>query len=180
VGLGFVVLETDTSIYIRGEIIIEVYVDDIQIAGPDQQSCYEVFLELSCHFQMEDKGEVKSFLGLNIICNWENGSISINQPGYIDRLLARFNMTNCKTASTPLEPGCQLLVATPNDKLCDSTLYQELTGSLNHLAVFSRPDIAFAVSKLSQFNSNSTNTYLKAALHVLRYLKGTRKLLHHV
>jgi hypothetical protein len=174
VGLGFEVLETDTSIYIHGEIIIEVYVDDIQIAGPNKQSCYEVYLELCRHFKMEHKGEVKSFLGLNITCNWENHSISINQPGYIDRLLARFNMSNAKSATTPLEPGCQLLVATYNDKLCDSTLYQELTGSLNHLAIVSRPDIAFAVSKLSKFNSAPTNTYLKVVLHVLCYLKGTR------
>ena len=73
-----------------------------------------------------------------------------------------------------LEPGCQLLKATQPDKLCDPTRYQELTGSLNHLAVFSRPDISFAVSKLAQFNANPTMTHWKAGLHVLRYLKFTR------
>ena len=45
--------------------------------------------------------------------------------------------------------------------------------SLNHLAFFTRPDIAFAISKLSKFNANPMNTYLKAALHVLWYLKST-------
>ena len=174
VGLGFQVLETDTSIYVRGEIIIEVYVDDIKIIGPKQELCYEVYYELCKHFKMQDKGAVKSFLGLNITHNWEKHSISINQPGHIDRLLARFNMINAKTTSTPLKPGCQLLKATQPDKLCDPTRYQELTGSLNHLAVFSRPDISFAVSKLAQFNANPSMTHWKAGLRVLRYLKATR------
>jgi hypothetical protein len=65
-------------------------------------------------------------------------------------------------------------MATENDTLCNILLYQELTGSLNHLAVFSRPDITFVVSKLSKFNSNPTMTHFRAALHVLRYLKSTR------
>jgi len=166
-------VETDTSIYIRSKIIIEVYVDYIQIAGPNQQSCYEVYIELCQHFKMEDKGAVKSFFSLNVVHDWENHSISINQPGYIDRLLARFNMFNAKTAKTPLEPGCQLHTASPDDKLCDQTRYQELTGSLNRLAVFSHPDTSFAVSNLSQITSNPTSTHWKATLHVLRYLKGT-------
>jgi len=38
------------------------------------------------------------------------------------------------------------------------------------------PDIAFTASKLIQFNSNPTAKHLTAALHVLRYLKGTRNL----
>ena len=99
--------------------------------------------------------------------------ISISQPGYIDRLLANFNMTNAKSASTPFEPGTKLRTATADAKLCNIELYQELTGSLNHLTVFSWPDITFAVSKLSKYNANPTTTHFKAALHILRYLKST-------
>ena len=164
VGMGFVVLETDSCVYTRGNIIIEVYVDDIQIAGPDEASCREVYLELSRHFKVQDKGPVQSFLGVNIMRNWEKHSISINQPGLIDQILARFNMVNAKVAKTPLEFGVHLFKATPNDRMCDIKLYQELVSSLNHLAVFTRPDIAFSVSMLSQFNSNPTQTHWKAAL----------------
>ena len=88
-------------------------------------------------------------------------------------MLEQFQRTNCKPAKTPLEPSLPLRKAMPMDKRTDPTSYQELTGSLNHAAVFSRPDIAFAVSKLSQFNSDPTETHMKAARHVLRYLKGT-------
>ena len=173
VGLGFEVLETDTSIYVRQEIIIAVYVDDMLIIGPSQEECNEIYQALGQHFQIENKGEVKSFLGLNITRNWEQHTISINQPGYIDKLLVRFRMMNANSTSTPFEPGCELFNTTLDDKLCDPTTYQELTGSLNHLAVFSHPDIAFTVSKLSRFNINPTVMHYKAGQHVLRYLKGT-------
>jgi len=51
-----------------------------------------------------------------------------------------------------------------------------LIGSLNYLAVATRPDIAYAVSYLSQFNTCYNNTHCNAAKRVLRYLNGTRSL----
>jgi hypothetical protein len=63
----------------------------------------------------------------------------------------------------------------PLNKRADLKLqYQEMIGSLNHLAVFSRPDISNAISQLSQFLQDPTETHMKAARHILRYLKGTR------
>src|SRR5437762_5839470 len=83
-------------------------------------------------------------------------------------------MTNAKSISTLFEIDTKLKLATINDTLCNVKLYQELIDFLNHLAVFTRPDIVFAVSKLSKYNSNPTTTHFKADLHVLRYLKATR------
>ncbi|HMD14592.1 MAG TPA: reverse transcriptase domain-containing protein, partial [Bacteroidota bacterium] len=153
-------------------MILAVYVDDILVCGPTEFICQEFYKAISQFFKMEYKGLVSSFLGLNIIRTSEY--IAINQIGYIDRMLERFQMVNCKTAKTPLDPSLPLRKATDTDKRTDQKYYQELTGSLNHAAVFSRPDIAFAVSKLSQFNSDPTETHMKAARHVLRYLKGTK------
>jgi len=174
ISMGFRVFESDTSIYMRDDIILAVYVDDILIAAPSIESCNAIINELTRHIEIINKGEVKSFLGLNIVRNHEQHTISISQPGYIDRLLAKFKMTNAKSAHTPFSPSTKLKAATPYDTRCNIELYQELTGSLNHLAVFSRPDITFAVSKLSKYKANPTTTHFKAALHVLRYLKGTR------
>ena len=78
-------------------------------------------------------------------------------------MLTRFNMSNCAPRKTPLNPSLPLLKATENDKRANPVEYREMTGSLNHLAVFSRPDIAFAVNKLSSFNSDPTVTHMRAA-----------------
>jgi transposase InsO family protein len=174
VGMGFRALETDPSIYVRGNVIIGVYVDDILACSLSISACNSFISELAKQIEVVNKGEVRSFLGISVTRNYPQHAISIGQPGYIDYLLAKYNMTNAKSASTPFEKGTKLMSATKTDTLCDLKLYQELTGSLNHLSVYTRPDIAFATSKLSKFNANPTKTHFKAALHVLRYLKFTR------
>ena len=51
--------------------------------------------------------------------------------------------------------------------------YQRKIGSLLYTAVITRPDIAFAVSQLLQFITNSELKYYKGADWVLQYLKDT-------
>jgi hypothetical protein len=174
--LGFVALETDSCIYVRGNILIAVYVDDIQVAAKTKEQCESFFHELAQRVNIDNKGPVKSFLGINVIRDWDSHLIAINQAAFIDHLLADFGLTDANSAGSPLDPSLPLLKAKPRDVMCNAEYYQHVTGSLNHLAVYTRPDIAFAVSKLAQFNSNPTMTHLKAAMHVARYLKGTRNL----
>ena len=83
-------------------------------------------------------------------------------------------MDKCTSTSTPIEHSLELFKATPYDDRCNQTLYQEIVGSLNHLALFSRPDVSWSVSYLSQFMSDPTELHLSAARHVLHYLQGTR------
>ena len=49
-------------------------------------------------------------------------------------------------------------------------------GSLIYATVVTRPDIAYAVSKVGQHMSDPTNGDWNAVIRILRYLKGTEKL----
>jgi hypothetical protein len=169
-GMGFQALETDPSIYICGNVIMGVYVDDILICILSVSSCNSVVSECA-KVEVVNKGEVRSFLGISVTRNYPQHAISIAQPGYIDHLLAKYNMSNAKSAS-PFEKGTKLKSATTDDPICNFNMYQELSGSLNHLAAFTRPYIASAVSGM--FNANPTSTHFKAALRVLRCLKSIR------
>jgi hypothetical protein len=55
----------------------------------------------------------------------------------------------------------------------DQLRYSQIIGSLMYLAITTRPDISFAVSKLSQFMSNPGDNHWCALERVLRYLNGT-------
>src|SRR5437762_10724014 len=115
--MKYQVLETDISIYIHDDIILAVYVDDILIADSFIQACNAIAIDFSCKLEVVNKGEVKSFLGLNVVRNYEKHAIAINQSGYIDRLLAKFNMTNARFVSTPFEIDTKLKLVTINDTL---------------------------------------------------------------
>ena len=52
--------------------------------------------------------------------------------------------------------------------------YRQAIRSLMWAAVATQPDIAFAVSLLSQFLENLGEVYWNAVKRVLRYLKGTK------
>jgi hypothetical protein len=61
------------------------------------------------------------------------------------------------------------LKATPEDQ----QRYASLIGSLLYLANTTRPDIAYAVSVLSQFISDPSDDHWRGAKRVLRYLKSS-------
>lgn len=54
--------------------------------------------------------------------------------------------------------------------------YREAVGSLMYAAIGTRPDIAFAVSTLAQFNDNPGWVHWDAVKRVFRYLLGTKAL----
>ena len=53
-------------------------------------------------------------------------------------------------------------------------MYQQKVGSINYIVINTRPDIARAASKLSQFLQNPSPQQCEAADHLLRYLLGTK------
>ena len=57
----------------------------------------------------------------------------------------------------------------------DHLRYSQIIGSLMYLANATRPDISFAMNKLSQFISNPGDDHWKALERVMRYLQWTMK-----
>jgi hypothetical protein len=51
--------------------------------------------------------------------------------------------------------------------------YQAVVGSLIYFSICTRPDIAYAVHKLTRAMSCPTEPFWKGAMHVLKYLAGT-------
>lgn len=93
------------------------------------------------------------------------------QRKYILDLLAKTNMTDAKSVATPMQSTPKLSLRS-GTSLENPSEYRMVVGSLQYLA-FTRPDISYAVNRLSQFMHNPTDEHWKAAKRILRYLVGT-------
>ena len=99
-------------------------------------------------FKMKDLGKLNHFIGIDFHITQECDKI--NQNKYIVRVLERFNMLNCKLRATP----CELKMDLSNNRdPDDSRKYCEIIGSLIYLMTCTRPDLSYAVGKLSQYLS---------------------------
>ena len=99
--------------------------------------------------------EVKWVLGRLLERNRSARTIEISQEAFIDSILARFNLLDASTVTTPLAPGSHLEAAdcpTSKQEIEDITTrpYREHVGALAWLALGSRPDIVFSTSSLVQ------------------------------
>jgi hypothetical protein len=80
-------------------------------------------------------------------------------------------MDGAKDVTTPLSTSVSLKLADGSSSV-DSTKYRRVIGALQYLSL-TRPDISFAVNKLSQFMHSPTQTHWTATKRLLRYLKNT-------
>ena len=155
-----------------------MYVDDLLIFGDNKNHVKEVKRTLSRQYKMTDLGAVQRFLGLRIRRDRNTRVIDIDQEDYIQSVLERFNMADCKPVGTPMDPGVRL-----TKDMCPTTdaereemasvPYINAVGALMYLATATRPDIANAVSILARFSSNPGLQHWQAVKHLMRYLKGT-------
>ena len=92
---------------------------------------------------------------------------------YIEKILDKFNKDD-HLARTPVDANLFLF---KNVYESISQLeYAQIIGSLMYLINCTRPDIAYAVSKLSRYTKNPGVEHWKAIIRVLRYLRYTRNI----
>ena len=174
ISAGFTVNEADKCVYYRygGDegVILCLYVDDILIFGTNLNVIKAVKDFLSNNFEMKDLGEADVILNIKLKKE-ENGGVTLVQSHYVEKVLSRFGFSDCQSAPTPYDPSVLLR---KNQRIArDQLRYSQIIGSLMYLANATRPDISFAVSKLSRFVSNPGDDHWRALERVLRYLKGT-------
>lgn len=169
--------ETDPCVYFEKDlkIIIAIYVDDFIILYKNSNDLDELMEFLNKKFNMKDLGPVKNCLGIRINQSKNGEEITMDQSAYIQEILKRFGMLDCKPVGTPRETSQKLSEnnITEENNLVGKIPYQEAVGSLLYLAQATRPDIAFAVNDVSRFNLKHTNEHWQAVKRIFRYLKGT-------
>ena len=171
--LGFIQSKQDFSMFTKKDgidfTVIVAYVDDLLISGSNHLIISHIKSQLHQAFTIKDLGDLKFFLGIEV--HRTSAGILLNQRKYILDLLQDTRMENCKISPFPLPKGLKLSTLT-GDLLANPESYRRLIGKLLYLNM-TRPDISYSVQQLSQFLSAPRAPHFAAALHVMKYLKGS-------
>jgi hypothetical protein len=183
--LGFERLVSEWCVYRRqsdtGITMFAVHVDDIICISDTPAENDRFKSELRQHWELSDLGPVKYALGIAITRDRKSRTISLSQTALIDRIVEQFGQLDAHPTDTPMVAGYKVVrpdktipVSETEADWIQRTPYRSLIGTLNYLAVASRPDIAFAVGRLATVLDCYRTDHWDAAIRVVRYLKGTR------
>ena len=178
ISLGFTRFTTDLCIYKRKSeadcLFVAIYVDDLIIAGSSLPSINIFKEELKSKFKMKDLGPIHYCLGMEVRQDLEEGTITLSQNGYVDSILRRFGLLLANPTPIPMSSTLDLTLDGTETNFEDiSTFdYPSAIGSLLYLSGCTRPDITFAVNRLSRSLNAHRAAHHRAAIHVMRYLKG--------
>ncbi|CAL8150681.1 unnamed protein product [Prunus armeniaca] len=146
-----------------------IYVDDMIVTGDDQAEMQNLQKYLASEFKMKSLGDLKYFLEIEVARS--KHGIFISERKYVLDLLVETGMLDYKPIDTPSEQNHKLGLY-PDQVHTDKERYQRIVEKLIYLA-HTRPDIAYAVSVVSQFMHFPSEDHMSAVMRILRYLKVT-------
>ncbi|GJP58372.1 hypothetical protein CLOP_g6300 [Closterium sp. NIES-67] len=159
---GFKTSECDPSLFLLQEkdaiLMLLVYVDDI--------------LLFSASTALLDSAE--QVLEMQFKCS-KKGVLRLHQRKYCEGLAEKYGLQDGGKPATPLpsgftvEPCADQVVVGESDR----KLFHSMVGSLNYAANDTRPDIAFAISRLASVVSRPSHEQLEAAKRLVRYVTAT-------
>lgn len=171
--IGFRNSQADASMFVlhRGNhyTYLLVYVDDILITGSNTPFIQHVLSLLVERFSVKDPEDLNYFFGLE--AHRTSQGMHLSQRKYVVDLVHKYHMSDAKPVTTPMASSPKLTINS-GASLSDPSDYRRLVRSLQNIS-FTRPDIAFAVNRLSQFMHHPTEDHWQAAKRILRYMVGT-------
>ena len=148
-------------------MLLLVYVDDGLVTGSSTDLIARTKSDLKTRFEMTDSGKCAF-----VLVDGPDGSVTMCQRRYVDDILKRFAMDECKAVTSPVDISSRLVSSDSATKV--NAPFREAVGALMHLMTATRPDIAFAVGYVSRFMENPQVTHWTAVKRIFRYLQGTK------
>uniref|UniRef100_A0AAV1TTC4 Reverse transcriptase Ty1/copia-type domain-containing protein n=1 Tax=Peronospora matthiolae TaxID=2874970 RepID=A0AAV1TTC4_9STRA len=112
---GFQVSDFDPCLYLKitsGEcVLLLVYVDDVLVTGSSTELIMRTKSDLKARFEMTDSGKCAFVLGIELV-DHDNGSVTMCQRRYVEDVLKRFGMSDCKAVTSPTDTSSRLIPST--------------------------------------------------------------------
>ena len=176
--LGFKVVQEDLCLFVKGDILLIFYVDDILIFNPPKarQEAEVIGRELSKAWELRSMGEAQWFLGIRIIRDRSKGHLWLCQDAYISAMATRYHLAQHPRLETI--PQSIMNLKPHNSQASESHRHEYMSkvGSAQFPTTITRPDAAKATAYLAQFLSNPSPKHLHAINQVIIYLNSTKTL----
>jgi hypothetical protein len=153
----------------HGIIVIVIYVDDLIITRDNDVDIFDLKKLLKQKFEMKDLGELRYFLGIEVIQSLKG--IWLLQRQYALNKLSKYGMIGYKPISIPMEQNVKLS-ADEGDLVEDTTIYRRIMGSLIYMTI-TRPYLSYVVGVVSQLMQTPRKPHLDAMRRILKYIKHT-------
>lgn len=163
---------------VTGEYTLTMaYTDDMVGGSTSEEGTSTAKGEFHGIYPLTEVDYLNHVLGMQIK-RLTNGDITLTQRTYIEQVLKDYGLFFSIPVFTPLPHGIELSDEQPPSSDEDRYFmrdkpYRPLLGSMMWIAGCTRPDIAFAVNLLTQFQNNPGIAHWKALVHLARYLRGT-------
>ena len=175
--IGFVQTRSDSSLFVlrgsSGAVVayLLLYVDDMVLAASSPALLRDIVNKLKSTFAIKDMGPLAYFLGVDV--HRTGDGFFLSQAQYVDDILERAGMLNCKPVATPADTKPKQSISdgkpvSPSDAL----FFRSIAGALQYLTL-TRPDIAYAVQQLCLHMHSPHDIHVAMLKRVLRYVKGT-------
>ncbi|GJP57388.1 hypothetical protein CLOM_g16406 [Closterium sp. NIES-68] len=156
-------------------LMLLVYVDDILLFSASTALLDSAEQMLEMQFKCSKMGEVKYYLGMHVERDVGKGVLRLHQRKYCEGLAEKYGLQDGGKPATPLPSGFTVEPCADEEVVgeSDRKLFHSMVGSLNYAANHTRPDIAFATSRLASVVSRPSHEQLEAAKRLVRYVSAT-------
>ena len=173
---GFVRSEVDQCVFLREDVVILVYVDDMIALSKDKNALDDLVKNLNKkNFILTDEGSLDKYLGVDVKRK-KGGSLELVQPFLIERILILLGMKDESVRNINPTSAIKLLLNKDlkGENRKNKWNYRTAIGMLTYLQGTTRPDISMAVHQCVRFSVSDKLSHEIAIKRRDRYLLGTQ------
>jgi hypothetical protein len=162
-------------------LFLVVWVDDLFLFFPKQATAQaaDLWKQLQAGMELGDWQDIDDCLACTVRRDRNNRTLSLSQEPAIRKLLLRLGMHDVNPTDTPMVANSKLSKAEcPTAEQAavmvdEQRWFRSTVASCIFFVGWTRPDLAYAVSKLCRFMHNPGREHIIALKRLLRYLKAT-------
>lgn len=167
-------IEQTVYIYWKGEKVVAIWlhVDDGLVVANDVEVLASLWERMASKVQLKWDEKCNRIVGINL--NKQNGDFLLDQMLLAKQIVSKWELLGqhrlvLSATTLPDIP----LVTNDSSNAIDVQLYQSYVGSINYLALGTRPDLSFAINYLSRFSKSPDAQHWAALEHLVRYISLT-------